>query len=81
MEQTDQRQLTWSEPQGSRTEQHLNNDLLHPMTILCATVQNLSKQMQDGCASERTRRREEYNKMEKTMTAKMEEGFNREQMA
>ena len=28
MGQTDRRQLTWSEPQGGRTEEHQNNDLL-----------------------------------------------------
>ena len=39
MGQADRRQSTWSEPQGSRTEQHQNNDLLPQMTILCATVQ------------------------------------------
>ena len=33
--------------------------------------------MQDGFAAERTRRQEDYNKMEKTMTAKMEEGFKK----
>ena len=35
MEQTDRSQLTWSEPQGGRTEQHQNNDLLQQMTTVC----------------------------------------------
>ena len=78
---TDLRQLTWSEAQGSRTEQFHNNDLLQQMTILCATVQSLGKQMQDGFAAESLRRQEDYRNMEKTMTAKMEEGFRSEQQA
>ena len=89
---TDRRQLTLSELQGDRTEQHLNNDLLQQMTILCTTVQNLGQQMQDGLPTERIRnqedfateslrREDDYNKMEKTMTAKMEEGFKSEQQA
>ena len=32
MGQTDRRQLTWSEPQGGRTEQHQNSDLLQQLT-------------------------------------------------
>ena len=35
----DLRQLSWSEAQGSRTEQHRNNDLLQHITILCATAE------------------------------------------
>ena len=34
---TDLRQLSWSEAQGSRTEQYWNNDLLQ-ITLLCATA-------------------------------------------
>ena len=66
MARTDPRQLTWSEAQGSRTAQYQNNYLLQQMTILCATVQslgkqmhdlqNLGKQMQGGFAAERIRR-------------------------
>ena len=59
MGQTDRRQLTLSVPHGSRTEQHQNNDLLQQITILCATVQNLGKQMQDEIPAERTRRQED----------------------
>ena len=92
MGQTDRRQLTWSEPQGSRTEQHQNNDLLQQMTILCATVRSLGRQMQDGFAAARIRRQEDfaietlrrqdgYHKMEKAMTAKMEESLKNEQLA
>ena len=91
MERTNLRQLTWSEAQGSRTEQYQNNDLLQQTTILCATVeslrkqmqyvQNLGKQMQDGFAAESLRRHEDYRNMQKTMTAKMEEGFRSEQQA
>ena len=62
------------------------------MTILCQTVQNLGKQMQEGFAAERTRRQEDFetesqkrrddnNKMEQKMTAKMEDGFKGEKMA
>ena len=58
--QMDRRQLTWSEPQGSQTEQHQNNDLLQRITILCQTEQKLGKQMQDGFAVERTRRQEDF---------------------
>ena len=85
MARTDPRQLTWSEAQGSRTAQYQNNYLLQQMTKLCATVQSLGKQMQDvqnlgkqmqgGFAAERIRRQEDYNNKEKTMSAKMEEGF------
>ena len=85
---TDLRQLTWSETQGSRTEQYQNNDLLQQTTILCATVQSLrnrmqyvqhlGKQMHDGFAAESLRRQEDYRNMQKTMTAKMEEGFRSE---
>ena len=63
--------------------------MLQQMTLLCQTVQNLGKhmqdvqnlgkQMQDGFAAESVRRQEDYSKMEKTMTAKMEEGFRNEQ--
>ena len=77
--QTDRRQLTWSEPQGDRTEQHLNKDLLQQVTIFCASVQNLGKQ--EVFATESLRRQIDYKKMEKTMTAKMEEGFRSEQQA
>ena len=56
------------------------------MTLLCQTV------MQEGFAAERSRRqqdfdiesqkrRDDYHNMEKTMTAKMEEGFRNEQQA
>ena len=55
------------------------------MTILCQTVQNLGKQMQevqnlvkqmqDGLSAERATRQEDYKNMEKTLTAKMEDGF------
>ena len=89
--ETDQKQLTWSEPHGSRAEQHQNTGLLQLVTILCATVQSLGmhmqdvqslgKQMQEGFATESMRRREDYKNMEKTMTAKMEEGFKSEQLA
>ena len=81
------------EPVGQtpRTEQYQNTDLLQSMTILCQTVQNLGKQMQEGFAAGRTRRqqdfdaeiqkrRDDYNKMEQTMTAKME-GFKGEKAA
>ena len=61
------------------------------MTILCATVQslgkqmqdvqNLGKQMQDGFAVESLRRQEDFRNMEKTTTAKMEEGFRSELQA
>ena len=44
-------------------------------------VQNLGKQMQDGFAAERHRRQEDNRNREKTMTAKMEEGFRSEQQA
>ena len=81
MRRTDLGQLTWSEAQGSRTEQYQNNDLLQHMTILCATVQSLGKQMQDGFAAEGLRRQEDYWNVRKTMTAKMEEGFRIEQQA
>ena len=47
MARTDPRQLTWSEAQGSRTAQYQNNYLLQQMTIMCATVQSLGKQMHD----------------------------------
>ena len=89
--QTDQKQLTWSELQGSRAEQHQNTGLLQQVTILRATVQSLGmqmqdvqslgKQMQEGFATESMRRREDYKNMEKTMTAKMDEGFKSEQLA
>ena len=82
------------EPMGQtpRTEQHQNTDLLQQITILCQTVQNLGKQMQEGYAVERTRRqqdfdtqsqkrRDDYNKMEQTMTAKMEDGFRGDKVA
>ena len=42
MGQTDRKQMTLSEPQGSRTERHQNNDLLQQMTVLRAIVQSLS---------------------------------------
>ena len=78
--------------QAARQEQNQNADLLQQMTLLCQTIQNLSKQMQEGFAAERTRRqqdfdiesqkrRDDYNNMERTMTAKMEEGFRNEQQA
>ena len=78
--------------QSPRKEQYQNSDLLHHMTILCQTVQNLGKQMQEGFAAERTRRqedietesqkrRDDYNGMEQKMTAKMEDGFKGEKMA
>ena len=49
------------------------------MTLLCQTVQNLGKQMQEGVAAERTgrqqdfdtvsqKRQDDHNKVEKTMT-------------
>ena len=87
MGQTELRQLTWSEPQRNRTEQHQNNDLLQQMPVSCAAVQSLGKQMQnvrsiggqmqEGFATESRRSRN----MEKTTTAKMEEGFRSEQLA
>ena len=56
------------------------------MTLLCQMVQSLGRQMQVvptnafyGFAAERSR--EDYNKMELAMTAKMEEGFRNEQQA
>ena len=62
------RHQSCSEAQGSRTT-HQNNDLLQQMTMVCATVQNLGKQMQDvqnlgkqmhdGLAAERIRRQED----------------------
>ena len=78
--------------QTARTEQYQNNDLLQQMTILCQTVQNLETQMQEGFAAERTRRQQDFdtenqkrqdddNKIDKTMTAKMKEGFRNEQQA
>ena len=89
--QTHLRQLTWPEPQGSRTEQYQNNDLLKQMTVLCATVQSLGQQMQDvqslgeqmqeGFATESFRRQEDFWNMKETMTAKMEEFFRSEQLA
>ena len=62
------------------------------MTLLCQTIRNLGKQMQEGFAAERTRRqqdfdiesqkrRDDYNEMERTMTAKMEEGLRNEQQS
>ena len=61
------------------------------MTLLCTTVQNLGKQMQDvqnlgklmqdRFAAERVRRQEEYKNMEENMSAKMAEGFRNEQQA
>ena len=78
--------------QAARQEQNHNAALLQQMTLLCQTVQNLGKQMQEGFAAERTRRqqdfeiesqkrRDDYNNMERTMTAKMQEGFRNEQQA
>ena len=46
--------------QAARTELHQNNDQLQQMTILCHTVQNLGKQMQEGFAVERTRRQQDF---------------------
>ena len=82
------------DPMGrtARTEQHQNIDLLQQMTILCQTVQNLGKQMQEGFEAERTRRQEDieteslqrqddFYSMEWTTTTKMEDGFKGEQMA
>ena len=74
--------------QTARSEQHQNIYLLQQMTILCQTVQNLGKQVQEGFAAERTRRQEEFEteslkrqddfkRMEQTMTTKMEDGFKR----
>ena len=65
---------------------------LQQMTLLCQTVQNLGKQMQEGFEAERTRRQQDFeiesqktrddsNNMESTMAAKMEEGFRNEQQA
>ena len=66
------------EPMGQtpRAEQYQNTDLLQQMTISCQTMQNLCKQMQEGFAG-----RDDYNKMEQTMTAKMEQGFRSEKTA
>ena len=61
------------------------------MTLLCQTVQNLGrqmqevqnvgKQMQDGFATESCRRQEDDIKMEAIMTAKMDERFKNEEKA
>ena len=77
--------------QTARTEQHQNIDLLQQMTTLCQTVQNLGKQMPEGFAAETKRqedfetesqkRQDDYNKMEKKMTAKLVDGFKGEEMA
>ena len=81
MGRAESRQQSCSEAQGSRTVHHQNNDLLQQTTILCATVQSLGKQMQDGSAAERIRRQEDYKNMVETMSGKMEEGFRSEQQA
>ena len=44
-------------------------------------MQSLGKQMQDGFAAERIRRKEDYKNMEEMMSAKMQEGFRSEQQA
>ena len=45
--------------QAARQEQNQNADLVQQMTLLCQTVQNLGKQMQEGFAAERTRRQQD----------------------
>ena len=91
MGRAESKQQYCSEAHGSRTAQHQNNDLLHQMTLLCAAVQSLGKQMQnmqnpgkqmqDGVAAERIRRKEDHKNMEEMMSAKMEEGFKGEPQA
>ena len=76
---------------SDETDRTARADLLKQMTLLCQTVQslrrqmqevqNLGKQMQDGFATESCRRKEDYNKMEEAMTAKMEDGFRNEEQA
>ena len=40
------RQQSWSETEGSRMVIDHNNDILQQVSMLCSTVQNLSRQMQ-----------------------------------
>ena len=67
--------------QAVRQEQNLDAELLQQMTLLCQTVPNLGKQIQEGFAADRAKRqqdlevecrerRDDYNNMERTMTAK-----------
>ena len=45
---------------AARQEQDHNADLLQQMTLLCRTVPNLEKQMQEGFAAERSRRQQDF---------------------
>ena len=47
--------------QAARQEQNQNADLLQQMTLLCQTLQNFGKQMQEGFAGERTRRQQDFD--------------------
>ena len=61
--------------QIAQQEQNQNVDLPQQKTLLCQTVQNLG----EGFAAQSLRRQDDYNKMERTMTTQMEEGFKNEQ--
>ena len=63
--------------QGSRTVDHQHRELLQQMALLCASVQGLGKQMQDGIANEGRGRQEDNKKLKDEMYA----GFRNEEKA